>query len=73
MNFTKAHELLEQLEQTYRATAEQPGSVRLELWDPCFALGEALIYKNWRPAEAIEMTVKGLEALGFINRHRKPT
>ncbi|KAK7994993.1 tpr domain protein [Apiospora arundinis] len=38
---------------------------RPDLWDACFGLGEFLIKKG-RNAEAIEATIKGFEALGFV-------
>lgn len=64
-NILKAQKKLEQLSQTYSAAAREPGSVRLELWDPYFALGEMLSNLG-KPSEAIEMILKGLEALGFV-------
>lgn len=52
--------LLGRLEETYAATTP----LRMELWDPYWALGAHLLARN-APAKAIKMTVKGLEALGF--------
>lgn len=60
-----ARQLLNRMEATYSAAEREPGAVRLELWDPCIALG-ALLLQNKNPAEAVEVTLQGLEALGFI-------
>ncbi|KAK6858118.1 SET domain-containing protein [Apiospora arundinis] len=38
---------------------------RPDLWDACFGLGEFLLKKG-RNAEAVEATIKGFEALGFV-------
>lgn len=56
---------LEGLDQTYSATAKLPGGVRLELSHPCIVFGTQLLALQ-RPIEAIEVTLKGLEALGFV-------
>lgn len=63
---TKAQHVLQSLEQTYSASALKPGGVRLELWEPYFALGHALCAMRKRPLEALEMILKGFEALGFV-------
>lgn len=55
-----AQKTLEILEQTYSPTA-----IRREASIPYFALGAALLTMD-KPSEAIEMTLKGLEALGFV-------
>lgn len=60
-----ARQLLNRMEATYSAAEREPGAVRLELWDPCIALG-ALLLQNGNPAEAVKVTLQGLEALGFI-------
>ncbi|KND88680.1 Protein unc-45 [Tolypocladium ophioglossoides CBS 100239] len=62
-NFSKAQRLLKQLEETYPMT--EANAVRLELWDPYFALGAYLLSTN-QPADAVKMIVKGFEALGYI-------
>ncbi|KAH6885425.1 TPR domain protein [Thelonectria olida] len=61
-NAPKARRLLKTLEATY--SAKEANAVRLEVWDPCFALGEYSLSKG-QPVEAIKMMVKGLEALGY--------
>ncbi|KAI1499606.1 hypothetical protein F5X99DRAFT_419841 [Biscogniauxia marginata] len=58
---SKAWMLVEQLENTY-PTRERV--LCLELWDTCFMLVEALIGQG-RPAETIEVTVKGLDAFRY--------
>lgn len=60
-----AQDTLEKLGQTYSAAAKSPGAVRLELSDTYFRLVPDLIPMN-RPVDVIEMTLRGLEALGFI-------
>lgn len=60
-----ARQVLNRMEATYSAAERTPGAVRLELWDPCIALG-ALLLQSGKPADAIEVTLQGLEALGFI-------
>lgn len=39
-------------------------TLRVELWEPYFGLGAALIAKN-KFADGLEILLKGLEALGF--------
>lgn len=56
----KAQRLIRQLGKTYVAT----GAIRMELWEPCFALGSCMLANN-RPAEAAKMTIRALEALGY--------
>lgn len=56
---------LEKVNQTYSSAARSPGAVRLELRGPYIGLGAALVSIG-RPSDAIEMTLKGLEALGFV-------
>jgi hypothetical protein len=62
---TRARKTLEDLDGTY--TVPEPAIVvpRLELYDPYFGLGEALIRKN-KTVDGLDMFLKGLEALGFI-------
>ncbi|KAI1493271.1 hypothetical protein F5X96DRAFT_688831 [Biscogniauxia mediterranea] len=57
----KAQKLLQQLEKTFPNLEEVPCS---ELWDPYSTLGGALNMQG-RPADAIEMMLKGLESLGY--------
>lgn len=64
-NLGKARKVLEQLDQTYTPAERAPGAVRLEGWDPCIALGSALLASG-RARDAVEVTVRGLEALGFV-------
>lgn len=64
-NIGNAREILNQMEATYSAAEREPGAVRFELWVPYFALG-ALLLQGENPAEAIEVTLQGFEALGFI-------
>lgn len=61
----KARKILDQLEETYSAAQREPGAVRLELWDPYIALGNMFLMRDKR-FNAIEVTVLGLEALGFV-------
>lgn len=63
----KARKVLEQLEATYATAERQPGAMimRLELWDPYIALGNALLVDK-KHRDAIDATVLGLEALGFV-------
>lgn len=63
--------VLGQLEATYAAPvksadkdAQEPFAPRLALWDGYFATGGMFLSLNM-PNEAVAMTVKGLEALGF--------
>lgn len=65
INIAKARKIVEQTEQTYTSAERAPGAVRLESWDPYIALGRALLSSD-RPSEAVEFTVRGLEALGFV-------
>ncbi|KAI0133493.1 TPR domain protein [Xylariales sp. AK1849] len=58
----KAQRLLGQLEKTYPT---RDGVLQLELWDSYFELGQALA-KQSKLSEAIEMTIKGFRALGYI-------
>lgn len=64
-NVKKTRKLLQQMETTYSADERAPGAVRLELWVQYVKFGEALS-RNGDYSEAIEMIVKGLEAIGFI-------
>lgn len=61
----RARKIVDDLEKTYPDREETSLVPRLELWDPYFALGEALIDKM-KPADGLEMLLKGLEALGFM-------
>lgn len=65
MDIPNAQKTFETLEQTYSATAKIPGAVRMELYMHYFNFGMKLLDVN-RPSEAIEATLKGLEALGFV-------
>jgi hypothetical protein len=56
--------ILESLEKTYTLRQDTPSVPRMELWDPCFALGAQLISKK-QLADGLEMLLRGLEALGF--------
>ncbi|KAL6352613.1 hypothetical protein LRP88_13080 [Fusarium phalaenopsidis] len=60
---TKARQLLNKLEQTY--VGKEPDAPRLELSQHRIGLGCHLVEMN-QPKAAIEMIVKGLEALGCI-------
>ena len=62
VNAAKAREVLEKMGETYPTTNTSP--VRLELWDPYFALGDHLL-QHRRLVDAVKMFVKGFEALGF--------
>jgi Fe-S oxidoreductase len=58
---TEGPGLLKQIKATY---PETQGSVRVALSDGYFAIGHMLLAHN-RPREAAEVTIKGLEALGY--------
>ncbi|KAF7554291.1 hypothetical protein G7Z17_g3039 [Cylindrodendrum hubeiense] len=60
---SKVQRLFEQLEETYPETTANAG--RMELWDPCFALGDTLL-EGGKPEDAIIMITKGFEALGYL-------
>ncbi|KAJ1328171.1 SET and MYND domain-containing protein 4 [Microdochium nivale] len=68
---TAAQRVLEQMEETYPPPppssegSELGATVRLELWDPYFALGRACL-SGGGPVACIQMIVKGLESLGFV-------
>ncbi|KAL2881108.1 hypothetical protein SGCOL_003398 [Colletotrichum sp. CLE4] len=59
---SKAQRLLGQLEETYPA---RKGSYRLELWDSYLALGQKQLSRG-KIIEALELSIKSLEARGFI-------
>lgn len=61
IDIAKAQSLLNQIYNSYR----DPKAIKLELWDPYFAMG-AKLRKQGKPSEAITMFAKGLEALGFV-------
>lgn len=61
----KTKTLFQQMEATYSVDERAPGAVRLELWGLYIRSSQALC-RNGNYAEAIEMAVRGLEALGFI-------
>lgn len=65
MDLFKAERTLGQLNETYSAGAREPGAVRLELWDAYLILGHTLNAFG-RQSEAIEMVLRGLEALRFV-------
>ncbi|SPO04491.1 uncharacterized protein DNG_07176 [Cephalotrichum gorgonifer] len=62
MNSSKGLKILERLEKTYPEA--NASAVRLELWDPYFALVARLLSAG-KPADAVKMIVKGFGALGF--------
>ncbi|KAG8412912.1 hypothetical protein J3458_013334 [Metarhizium acridum] len=61
-DISRAKLLLEKLEKTYPPT--DGAHLRLELWNPYFALGAHLLLVD-RPSDAVEMIAKGFEALDF--------
>lgn len=61
-NVRKVRQVIKKLEDTY--PAEGGTGIRLELSDLCFTLGTYLLSAS-RPADAVTMIVKGLEARGF--------
>lgn len=63
-NIPEVQRLLKEMEKTY--PEGPPGAIRLELWDPYFALGAALLAEGKsKTVECIKMIVRGLETLGF--------
>ncbi|KID83169.1 TPR domain protein [Metarhizium guizhouense ARSEF 977] len=62
MDVCRAQRLLKELEATYPDT--EGNKIRLDLWDPYFALGAYLLLVD-RQSEAIEMIAKGFEALDY--------
>ncbi|KAI1766063.1 hypothetical protein GGR53DRAFT_529160 [Hypoxylon sp. FL1150] len=62
---TQARSMLLDMEKTYPFPRDTPSPPRLELWDPYFAMGHQYMAKS-KLADALEMFLKGLEALGFI-------
>jgi hypothetical protein len=64
-NTTKAHRTLNRLSQTYPATSKKPGAVRTEIAIACKAMGDVFINMG-KNSKAIEVALKGLEALGFV-------
>ncbi|KAK4077184.1 hypothetical protein Purlil1_12487 [Purpureocillium lilacinum] len=56
----KALKGIERMAETYALT----NTIQLELWDPCFALGANFLLAG-NAADAVKMTIKGLEALGY--------
>lgn len=56
----KALKGIERMAETYAPT----NTIRLELWDPCFALGACLLSAG-KASDAVKTTIKGLEALGY--------
>ncbi|TDZ29863.1 Protein unc-45-like protein A [Colletotrichum spinosum] len=61
-NVPAVRRILLQMEKTYPPGV--PEAIRLELWDPYFALGAVLLSEG-KPAECIRMIVRGMETLGF--------
>ncbi|KAF4881473.1 Serine/threonine-protein phosphatase 5 [Colletotrichum fructicola] len=59
---SQAERLLKQLDQYY---PEREGALRLELWESYLALGQKRLHRG-KAVDAFELTVKGLEALGFV-------
>ncbi|PFH59061.1 hypothetical protein XA68_12879 [Ophiocordyceps unilateralis] len=68
-NAAGAKQVLKKMAKTYPAAGGS--SVRLELWDPYFALGGALVSAG-KPVAGVEMLVRGFEALGFDITARAP-
>lgn len=64
-NTIKARRVLDQFDQTYSAAAKEPGGFRPEVSQLYLILGGVLAATGSH-AEAIEMTLRGLEAIGFI-------
>lgn len=64
-NLTKAQRFLDRLDQTYSSAAKKPGAFRLEAWEFCLTLGDMLVCMR-NHVEAIEVTLRGLEAIGFV-------
>lgn len=64
-NISKARRALKRLNRTYSATAKEPGAVRMELRTHYHLLGKILADAG-KPSEAIEMILRGLEAMGFV-------
>lgn len=65
INIPKAQSLVDRLDQTYSAAAKEPGAFRMHVWYCCRPLGSVLVAMG-NHAEAIEVTLKGLEAIGFV-------
>ncbi|PHH76815.1 hypothetical protein CDD80_1193 [Ophiocordyceps camponoti-rufipedis] len=61
-NAKKAEQVLQRMAETYPAAGGC--SIKLELWDPYFALGGAFVLAG-DPVASLGMLVKGFEALGF--------
>lgn len=61
---TRARKILEDLGKTYESSEDAVLVPRMELWDPYFALGTELLERN-KPADGLEMLLRGLDALGF--------
>ncbi|KAK1973951.1 TPR domain protein [Colletotrichum cereale] len=61
-NIPGVQRILLQMEKTYPPGV--PGAIRLELWDPYFALG-AVLFSRGKTAECIRMIARGMETLGF--------
>ncbi|OIW27209.1 SET domain-containing protein [Coniochaeta ligniaria NRRL 30616] len=65
VNIPKAVDILHQLEQTFSPAATKPGAVRLETVELYYAVGvTSLLLGN--PLDAVEMTLRGFEALGYV-------
>lgn len=64
-NIPKTLQTLRRLEQTYPATAREPGAVRLDAWEAYLAVGTAYLSKGDR-LQVVDSTLRGLEALGFV-------
>lgn len=61
----KLQRFLDRLDQTYSSGAKEPGGFRLQVSQFCPFLGNMLVARGSH-AEAIEVTLRGLEAMGFI-------
>lgn len=65
INIPKAQNLVDRLDQTYSAAAKESGAFKLHVWYCCQPLGSVLVVMG-NHIEAIEVTLKGLEAIGFV-------
>lgn len=63
--------MLDQLNETYSAAAKEPGALRLELCGHYHFLA-TIFAGNGRLSEAFEMSLKGLEAQGFVISAKPP-
>lgn len=61
LNTTKALALLKKIDKTYASGT----TIKMEIWDPYFALGASLL-QSGNLVDAVSTFVRGLEALGFV-------